>query len=61
MNEPRHPGVGARFLFRPLSGLIDSAIGKLKTTRVRHMWNRKRRELVLALVLAMPLFAFPLS
>jgi O-antigen ligase len=25
------------------------------------MWNRKRRELVLALILALPLFAFPLS
>jgi O-antigen ligase len=52
---------GLVFLFRPLSGLIDSFIGKLQTTRVRRMWNRKRRELILALVLALPLFAFPLS
>lgn len=52
---------GLVFLFRPLSGLIDSFIGKLQTTRVRRMWNRKRRELVLVLVLALPLFTFPLG
>jgi O-antigen ligase len=52
---------GLVFLFRPLPGLIDSFIDKLQTTRVRRMWNHKRRELVLALVLAVPLFAFPLS
>src|SRR5271169_6688382 len=52
---------GLIFLFRPLSSLIDSFIGKLQTTRVRRMWNRKRRELVLALVVALPFFTFPLS
>ena len=52
---------GLVFLFRPLPDLVDSFIDKRQTTRVRRMWNRKSRGLVLAFILALPLFAFPLS